>query len=142
MPERTARIERKTAETDVSVSLRLDGELSFDAVTATLIRELGLLEPYGCGNPEPVFASPPVAVQSRRTFGENHVALVLRDAAAGVTLKAKAWRLAAVIGQETAGTRRPARRSRRAPVRGFPGACPASWLPSWLPSPSWSSCFT
>ena len=85
-------------------SLRLDGELSFGEVTATLIRELGLLEPYGCGNPEPVFASHPVTVQSRRTFGENHVALTLRDAAAGVTLKGKAWRMAAVIGQETAGT--------------------------------------
>ncbi|MFP5258485.1 MAG: single-stranded-DNA-specific exonuclease RecJ [Acidobacteriota bacterium] len=85
-------------------SLRLDGELSFGAVTATLIRELSLLEPFGCGNPEPVFASPPVAVQSRRTFGENHVALTLRDAVAGVTLKGKAWRMAAVIGQETAGT--------------------------------------
>ncbi|OLN30599.1 Single-stranded-DNA-specific exonuclease RecJ [Desulfovibrio sp. DV] len=85
-------------------SLRLDGELSFGEVTATLIRELGLLEPYGCGNPEPVFASPPVAVQSRRTFGENHVALTLRDQTAGVTFKGKAWRMARDIGQDMAGT--------------------------------------
>ncbi|MHC1789811.1 single-stranded-DNA-specific exonuclease RecJ [Solidesulfovibrio sp.] len=85
-------------------SLRLDGELSFGEVTATLIRELGLLEPFGCGNPEPVFASPAVTVQARRAFGNNHVALTLRDAVAGVTLKAKAWRMAESIGQDTAGT--------------------------------------
>ena len=74
-------------------SLRLDGELSFGQVSATLIHELGLMEPFGCGNPEPVFASPPVSVLSRRSFGENHVALSLRDAAAAVTLRGKAWRM-------------------------------------------------
>ena len=80
-------------------TLRLDGELSFGEVTATLVRELGLLEPFGCGNPEPLFASPPVAVLSRRVFGENHVAVSLRDGAAGVTLRGKAWRMADVFGE-------------------------------------------
>jgi single-stranded-DNA-specific exonuclease len=84
-------------------SLSLDAELSFGAVSATLVRELGLMEPFGCGNPEPVFASPPVSVLSRRGFGENHVALSLRDATAGVTLRAKAWRMAAEIGDNVAG---------------------------------------
>jgi single-stranded-DNA-specific exonuclease len=84
-------------------SLRLDGELSFGQISATLVRELALLEPFGCGNPEPAFASPPVTVQARRAFGENHVALTLRDPVAGVSLKGKAWRMAGVIGQETSG---------------------------------------
>ena len=84
-------------------TLRLDGELSFGEVTATLVRELGLLEPFGCGNPEPLFASPPVSVLSRRVFGENHVAVSLRDAAAGVTLRGKAWRMADVFGERNAG---------------------------------------
>jgi len=86
-------------------SLRLDGELSFGQVSATLIHELGLMEPFGCGNPEPVFASPPVSVLSRRSFGENHVALSLRDAAAAVTLRGKAWRMADSIGKNATGTR-------------------------------------
>ena len=84
-------------------SLRLDAELAFAGVTATFIKELGLLEPFGCGNPEPVFASPPVSVLSRRGFGENHVVLSLRDQAAGITLKGKGWRMAGTIGAEVAG---------------------------------------
>ncbi len=83
-------------------TLRLDGELSFGEVTAALVREIGLLEPFGCGNPEPLFASPPVSVLSRRVFGENHVAVSLRDAAAGVTLRGKAWRMADVFGERSA----------------------------------------
>ena len=74
-------------------SLKVDGELSFGEVGATLVRELSLLEPFGCGNPEPVFASPPVTVVSRREFGDNHVVLSVRDVEAGVTLRAKAWRM-------------------------------------------------
>ncbi|MEA4856593.1 single-stranded-DNA-specific exonuclease RecJ [Solidesulfovibrio sp.] len=84
-------------------SLSLDGELSFGEVTATLVREIGLLEPFGCGNPEPLFASPPVSVVSQRFFGENHVAVSLRDATAGVTFRGKAWRMADVIGAQPAG---------------------------------------
>ena len=84
-------------------NLRLDGELSFGEVTATLVRELGLLEPFGCGNPEPLFASPPVSVTSRRVFGDNHLALALRDAAAGVTLRGKAWRMADAVADRLEG---------------------------------------
>ena len=78
-------------------SLRLDAELPFSAVTATFVKEVALLEPFGCGNPEPVFASPPVSVLSRRGFGENHVLLSLRDQTAGITLKGKGWRMADAI---------------------------------------------
>jgi single-stranded-DNA-specific exonuclease len=85
-------------------SLKVDGELSFGEVGATLVRELSLLEPFGCGNPEPVFASPPVTVVSRREFGDNHVVLSVRDVEAGVTLRAKAWRMADAIGPEWTGT--------------------------------------
>jgi single-stranded-DNA-specific exonuclease len=84
-------------------SLKLDAALSFGEVTAALVREIGLMEPFGCGNPEPVFASPPVTVLSRRGFGDNHVALSLRDPAAGVTLRAKAWRMASDIRENMAG---------------------------------------
>jgi single-stranded-DNA-specific exonuclease len=86
-------------------SLRLDAALSFGEVGATLVRELALLEPYGCANPEPVFASPPVTVLSRREFGDNHVVLSLRDVDAGVTLRAKAWRMAAEVPANLAGSR-------------------------------------
>ena len=84
-------------------SLRLDATLPFGDVNAVLIRELSLLEPFGCGNPEPVFASPVVTILSRKAFGENHLALSLRDANSGVTLRGKAWRMADTLGPELAG---------------------------------------
>lgn len=87
--------------------LHVDGELSFAEVDHLLLRELELLQPFGIGNPEPVFVSPPVEVLSRKTFGQDnrHVRLMLRDKAAGLTLRAKAWRMgeripASLVGRQ------------------------------------------
>ncbi len=85
--------------------LSLDGELRFGAVTAELIKEIELMQPFGLKNPEPVFASPPVRAAERRVFGENHVNLGLRDEADGVTLRAKAWRMADDIPTDVVGKR-------------------------------------
>ncbi len=84
-------------------TLRLDGEMPFSEVHQALLKELDLLGPFGCGNPEPVFCSPPVDVRNRRVFGANHVLLEVRDPGAGVTLRAKAWRMAEEIGPEVQG---------------------------------------
>jgi single-stranded-DNA-specific exonuclease len=74
--------------------LNVDGKLGFSEIDFTLLKELELLQPFGIGNPEPVFTSPKVTVRDHRVFGKNHVKLALRDEAAGVTLNAKAWRQA------------------------------------------------
>jgi single-stranded-DNA-specific exonuclease len=84
-------------------SLCLEGELSFADIHQPFLKELELLGPYGCGNPEPVFASGPLSVRSRRAFGTNHVSLDVRDNQAGVTLRAKAWRMADKLGPQTSG---------------------------------------
>ncbi len=84
-------------------TLRLDGELPFGEIGQMLLKELDMMGPFGCGNAEPVFCSPPVSVRSRRVFGNNHVTLELRDPDAGVTLRAKAWRMAESLGAEVAG---------------------------------------
>jgi single-stranded-DNA-specific exonuclease len=76
--------------------LKLDAELGFSQIDFTLLKELEMLQPFGMGNPEPVFVSPTLELVGRREFGRDkaHVALELKDPAAGVTLRAKAWRQA------------------------------------------------
>jgi single-stranded-DNA-specific exonuclease len=85
--------------------LSYDRDLSFGEVSATLLKELELLQPFGQGNPEPLFASPELKIKGCRVFGGSHVALELTDAKAGITLKAKAWRKAEELGHLTPGQR-------------------------------------
>ncbi|HRU06400.1 MAG TPA: DHHA1 domain-containing protein, partial [Candidatus Brocadiia bacterium] len=44
-------------EASLAPSLRIDLEMPLDAATPALAREIARLEPFGAGNPEPVFAS-------------------------------------------------------------------------------------
>lgn len=81
----------------------VDAELGFGQIDQTLLKELEMLQPFGMGNPEPVFISPAVQVLNHRVFSEKHVALSLRDMAAGVILRAKAWRMADSLGPELTG---------------------------------------
>lgn len=81
-------------------SLTVDTELDFaTASDAIFLRELELLQPFGPGNAEPVFASPPLTIKDRRTFGysKEHVVLDVTDSKTGITLHAKAWRKAAEL---------------------------------------------
>ena len=69
----------------------IDGELSFGQVDYQLLKELEMLQPFGMGNAEPVFASPPVRVKSMRGR-PGFMLLELLDEASGLSLPAKAWR--------------------------------------------------
>lgn len=82
--------------------LLLDGELSFEHVTQDFIRELDLMQPFGAGNPEPVFSSLPLIVKERKYLGHSgeHVLLTLQEGENGRELKAKAWRMAHELGSE------------------------------------------
>lgn len=84
-------------DTPVTPTLLIDGELNFaQASDTTFLRELEMLQPFGTGNAEPVFASPPLKVVNRRPLGHSgeHVILDLQDTTTGVRLSAKAWRMA------------------------------------------------
>lgn len=89
-------VAREVGEKPLAPRLKVDRELAFPEITHTLLRELDLLQPFGIGNPEPVFTSEPVVVQDYRRFGREreHVKLVLRDDKTGACLPAKAWRKA------------------------------------------------
>lgn len=84
-------------------TLRLDGELPFSAVSFDLLKELELMQPFGPGNPEPTFFSPPVKVSGHKVFGKGHVRLSLLDEASRITLTAKAWRQAESLPRSLAG---------------------------------------
>lgn len=56
----------------------VDAELQFSDITDALLHDLDRLEPYGPSNPEPVFLTREVQVQSRRTVGEKHLKLQLQ----------------------------------------------------------------
>ena len=75
-------------------ALAVDGVIGFrDAARPEHLRELALMEPFGPGNPEPVFVSNPLEILGRTTF-RNHpdsVDLNLRDTVDGCVLHAKAW---------------------------------------------------
>lgn len=74
-------------------AVSIDAELPFgDAADFTFLKELELLHPFGPGNPEPVFLSPPVIVKSvqTRNGGLNLTEFTHKDT--GITLRGKTWR--------------------------------------------------
>ncbi|MEW5773782.1 MAG: single-stranded-DNA-specific exonuclease RecJ [Thermodesulfobacteriota bacterium] len=85
-------------------TLRLDGELPFADVGFDLLKELELLQPFGPGNPEPTFFSPPVRVSGHKVFGKGHVRLTLLDETSRITLAAKAWRQADTLPRTLQGS--------------------------------------
>lgn len=86
-----------------SPSLSLEARLSLEMVNYHLIKELEMLQPFGPGNPEPLFCSRSLEVKKRRVFGKDHVSLELRDNKAGITMLGKAWKSSSVIGPEIQG---------------------------------------
>jgi single-stranded-DNA-specific exonuclease len=64
---------------DFEPTLSLDGELNLTDVTPELFRALQLLEPYGIGNPEPVFAAHGVQLFAPpRILKEKHIKLKVK----------------------------------------------------------------
>ncbi len=71
---------------DFEPSLDLDADLNLDQVTPELFQALQQLEPFGVGNPEPVFAARSVRLLAPpRIVKDKHVKLKLSPAAAELT---------------------------------------------------------
>ncbi len=59
--------------------VRLEAALEFRDIHMGLLRELAALEPFGCGNAEPIFGARQVDVLSRNVVGKNHLRVRLRQ---------------------------------------------------------------
>ena len=64
-------------------SIDVDAELSLEKVDMEMIHEIGVLSPFGAGNPEPSFLVRSVDVLESRVVGERHLKLKVRQAGNG-----------------------------------------------------------
>ena len=71
-------------------SLYLDAELGFDQLTPSFLDDLYTLQPFGSGNPEPLFSARRIRVAERRVVGQHHLsmALIQEEASASSPLRA------------------------------------------------------
>jgi single-stranded-DNA-specific exonuclease len=84
---------------DLLPQLSIDAEIPLNSVTPDLLRNLGRLEPFGHGNPEPVFSSHGVnLLLPPKILKDKHIKLRvnqrLADAKASFNYEAVGWRMA------------------------------------------------
>jgi single-stranded-DNA-specific exonuclease len=97
VPEFRARINAWADETldprDLMPRLRIDAPLALRGITAPLVEGLAALEPFGMGNPRPVFHAGPVEiVDGPRPVKGRHLKMTFRQE--GRIFRAIAWRAA------------------------------------------------
>ncbi|MEO8604113.1 MAG: single-stranded-DNA-specific exonuclease RecJ [bacterium] len=74
-----AAVAARTSAEDFIAQTRIDAEVRLPAVDANCLADLERLEPFGMGNPEPVFLARAVRVAERRIVGEHHLKLKLEQ---------------------------------------------------------------
>ena len=84
-------------------TLRLDAELKVHEVDDAILQDLRRLEPFGMGNPEPLFALRGVEIARFQLMKEKHVRLAVR--AEGRTLLLKGFNLAGRAEEMAVGRR-------------------------------------
>ena len=97
-------VQTKITEQDLVPELRIDSELPLRAVTPELMSLLRALEPFGQGNPEPVFCSKAVSVLvPPRLIKDKHVKLKINQSEDGrnsFSYEAMGWRMAERVQAE------------------------------------------
>jgi single-stranded-DNA-specific exonuclease len=81
------------APDDLRPRLRIDARLGLDEIKGRVVEEIASLEPFGLGNPRPVFTAGPVEiVDGPRRVKERHLKMAVRQR--GRVFRAMAWRSA------------------------------------------------
>jgi len=66
-------------EKDFIPSIKIDADVDFSDINFKLTAEIGTLEPFGFGNPEPLLGSKRLEVLYPRIVGNNHLRMKLRQ---------------------------------------------------------------
>ena len=78
---------------DLVPRLRIDGHLPLTAITPSVVEGLRAMEPFGSGNPRPVFHTGPVELANGpRVMKSKHLSMSVRQDAR--VFRAVAWRMA------------------------------------------------
>ena len=95
LPELMERLNNDSVLTkeDLTEKLSIDADMPFGYVTERLIDDLFKLEPFGTGNPAPVFALKDLQLIKGRRVGENHIFLTVKDNNSNLR-ELKLWRRA------------------------------------------------
>lgn len=72
-------VEAEMVAIDIEPVLDIDYKLDFDAISDGLIDEIEALEPFGKGNPQPVFMSEDIQVVSAKTIAVKHRRMTLKQ---------------------------------------------------------------
>jgi single-stranded-DNA-specific exonuclease len=65
-------VEAETTDMELTQTIAIDYEIQFDAISDQIVDEIERLEPFGSGNPEPVFMARNVLVRKSKIVGSNH----------------------------------------------------------------------
>ena len=89
----TAFADARLGPEELMPRLRVDGRLPLAGITPGMLRGLRAMEPFGAGNPRPVFHSGPLQLaDAPRVLKSRHLAMRVRQR--GRVFRAVAWRMA------------------------------------------------
>jgi single-stranded-DNA-specific exonuclease len=72
--------------------VKIDAPASLNQIDLNLYQQIDSLQPWGIGNPFPIFWTPNIKVVEQKTIGKNHLKLVLQENNSSQQIKAIAWR--------------------------------------------------
>jgi single-stranded-DNA-specific exonuclease len=72
--------------------VKIDARASLEQINLTLYQQIESLQPWGIGNPTPVFWTTDVKVVEQQLVGNNHLKVKLQEDNSAIAIKAIAWR--------------------------------------------------
>jgi single-stranded-DNA-specific exonuclease len=92
-----------SAVSDFTPTLKIDAAVDLREINFRLVEEIRGLEPFGCGNPEPLLGSRGLEVLYPRVVGNNHLKMKLRSQ--GYVIDSIGYNMGGLCGEmEEAGT--------------------------------------